>query len=648
MKFSKYISCFLLFVCLSAGIQAQRVSPLVDSLKGILPKKAVREKVDLLNQLSRAYWEHSYTIALEYSMQAYQLATDLNYFDGMAESANRIGNVYFFLNDTARSLDYYRKAFEIAQTYGNEKRIAASLNNIGLLYSNLNMFEKANTYFLPSLEILEKLDEKELLAYSLMNLGNSYFRNDDFEHAVLYYGRLVRHREKIGPELDLSYAYELYGDAYRFLVDREKALENHLKAYAIREELGDSMAMGQSIFKIGQILFDQNQLEGARIHFDMAQDMAGNTNNLELLSNLYSHLSRLNEHEGDYEQAFYFQEKHSEMRDSIFSVKSKSKLEELKRIYETEFSKNQAELLIRENEIKEFQITRDASRRNYYILSGLLVIVLSIIIISRFLMKQRLNERLRQQSADLEHANRKLSESEQILQQLNKTKDKFFAIVANDLKNPFNVLMNHTEQLSDNLSTLSPEDISGHVARINHSAKNLFKLLENLLLWSAAQTGSIPYAPENFDLRVFVQKELVTLGKAFSGKNISVSNKIPPGIIVYADLELISRVFRNLLENSITFSMPGGHVIISAVELKNWAEVSIADEGKGMSPEELNRLFALDLENHDHEEKGAGLGLILCKSFIEKHSGYIDVLSEPGRGTTFIFTIPVSQKGKKE
>jgi tetratricopeptide (TPR) repeat protein len=161
----------------------------IDSLLALMNQNEGKRKVDLLNDVSRAYWNISYKTALDYSSKAYNLAAEINYFEGMSDAANRIGNIYYFLKDTTRALDYYKRSLELAQTIGSEKRKGIIYNNIGLLYATSRNQDKAIYYYTLGLNSKLQDGDKLLIATSMHNLGNSFTEKGDFNEALGYFSR---------------------------------------------------------------------------------------------------------------------------------------------------------------------------------------------------------------------------------------------------------------------------------------------------------------------------------------------------------------------------------------------------------------------------------------------------------------------------
>ncbi|HPI19604.1 MAG TPA: ATP-binding protein, partial [Candidatus Kapabacteria bacterium] len=235
-------------------------------------------------------------------------------------------------------------------------------------------------------------------------------------------------------------------------------------------------------------------------------------------------------------------------------------------------------------------------------------------------------------------AERSLMESEKQLKELVATKDKFFSIIAHDIKNPLSIFLNISELLISMFDSLNKEEILSFINDINTSAKNLYNLLENLLNWSRIQTGRIVHQPNIFYINVLIENVFNVLEMSFKQKNISFELNIPPTEIAFVDADMFSTVIRNLISNAIKFTYPNGKIVVYSEDLINFVKISVKDNGTGMSEEEVSRLFRIDSHQSKrgtNEERGTGLGLILCKEFIEKNNGKITVESELEKGSNF-------------
>jgi signal transduction histidine kinase len=235
-----------------------------------------------------------------------------------------------------------------------------------------------------------------------------------------------------------------------------------------------------------------------------------------------------------------------------------------------------------------------------------------------------------------------LHKKNQDLYQLNAKKDKFFSIVAHDLKNPFNSIIGLSDFLVDHSDELEEKEKGELLMSIQQTSKSAYQLLENLLAWAMSELKKIPFKPEKTDCSSVADSAIEIVIASAKNKNIALNNQIPEGTLVTADKNMLATILRNLISNAIKYSNPGGSVDISYSAQSGKHQLSVTDHGVGMTPEQKGNLFLFGTNTSTYgtqNEKGTGLGLILCKEFVEKHGGQIWVESEQGKGTTFNFTL---------
>lgn len=234
------------------------------------------------------------------------------------------------------------------------------------------------------------------------------------------------------------------------------------------------------------------------------------------------------------------------------------------------------------------------------------------------------------------------------LTQTNAEKDKFFSIIAHDLKSPFNSILGFSDLLVEQVQTNDYDGIEEYTNVIHDSSQRAIDLLMNLMDWSRSQTGRMEFTPEYLKIAELCKETVGLLRPTAGQKSITIKNEVPQKAIAFADKAMISTVFRNLISNAIKFTKPGGKIVVSAHEKPNELMISVSDSGVGIPKDKIEKLFILS-ESYSttgtNKEKGTGLGLILCKEFVEKNSGKIWVESDPdsksgGTGSTFYFTIP--------
>jgi signal transduction histidine kinase len=244
---------------------------------------------------------------------------------------------------------------------------------------------------------------------------------------------------------------------------------------------------------------------------------------------------------------------------------------------------------------------------------------------------------------DRKKAEQALRESEARLNELNITKDRFFMIIGHDLKTPFNSILGISNLIVEKIRDHDYEGLDEYASLIQESSQRAMDLLNNLLEWSQAQTGRIQFHPENINLETAVNNVMKLLENAAHQKSISILKKIPANLTIFADRPMIHTILSNLIANGIKFTNPGGKIIISTDQKDNELIVSITDNGVGIKKEDLDKLFRLESnysKSGTNQEVGTGLGLLLCKEFVEMHQGKIMVESELGKGSRFNFSIP--------
>jgi signal transduction histidine kinase len=257
-------------------------------------------------------------------------------------------------------------------------------------------------------------------------------------------------------------------------------------------------------------------------------------------------------------------------------------------------------------------------------------------------------EEIKQKNAELQAINENLEklveERTAALEQANATKDKFFSIIAHDMKDNFGGLLGYMEMLTTEYDRFGEEEKRAMVNTIDDLSQQLYKLLHNLLEWANIQTGTMAFNPSNFPLNAFILNEITLLNNYADAKGQTLMFKQSEEVMVFGDESMISSVLRNVVMNAVKFTAPKGAIEISVSKTGNQACVMVEDNGIGISPDNLKRLFKVNESVKTYgtnQESGTGLGLILCKEFIEKNGGTISITSEVGSGTTVTFTIPL-------
>ncbi|RPH31384.1 MAG: hybrid sensor histidine kinase/response regulator [Bacteroidales bacterium] len=254
---------------------------------------------------------------------------------------------------------------------------------------------------------------------------------------------------------------------------------------------------------------------------------------------------------------------------------------------------------------------------------------------------------IKEQNIVLEQQKDEIIAQKEELQVANATKDKFFSIIAHDLRNPFNSILGLSELLVEKIKEQEIEKSYKLAETVFQSSSVAFNLLENLLNWSRSQTGKIPFKPENLNLKDIIDSNVYLLKDSAERKGISITTQLTENLIVAADKNMVLTILRNLITNAIKFSRKGDRISIEVEELDDEITVLVSDTGIGIDEKLIGKLFKVDEHVKTEgtaQEQGTGLGLILCKEFVDWHKGKIWVDSKIGLGSRFSFTIPKANK----
>lgn len=583
-------------------------------------------------------------------------------------------------------------ALRVCIVSGRIPETIEAYNNLGLLFYETGNYPAAISNHQKAVKSARTLNDKAKLRYSLGLLGNDYFEAGDMEQALATYtenyaltresndsretalaaknlARIKSQRKAYAAAIDLLkqsvylYAKTGYHDGilqaenemanvYTLMKQRGMALSIFEKGIKQSGEWKNEYFLALFNRKSAELLMESGSMQQAGKRLEESLALGMKLKNPEVIALAYQFLSEYHQKTGNPALALAYFRKYSDERDSIDSRKQVEKLAMDQLNFDLgqknaaiEKMEQQVQVLENEKTIRDLSLRQQKLIRNFAILAALFLLILALLIYNRYALKKKKEKQLEEHLQTINSMNQRLMASEQELKALNASKDKFFSIIAHDIKNPLTGLMGFSEHIKRNYKEMSPEALLD-VADIMYTAsRNLYSLLENLLTWSRLQTGRMPYEPETFDL-YDLSGQIISLQQANAlQKGISVS-MVGEKTRVYADRNMIHLVLRNLLSNAIKFTPSGGAIQIEWGISGNQVEVSVTDNGLGMSEDDQQQLFRADgyfTTRGTGNEEGTGLGLLLCKECVEKNGGTISVNSKTGEGSTFAFTVPLSE-----
>jgi signal transduction histidine kinase len=592
----------------------------------------------------------NYSEALKHYLASLKLSLELEEKAETAAAYTNIGNIYLDLNNYEKSLEYYSEALVINSDINDKNRIANSFILIGNADSKLKKYQDALSNYKKALEIRRKLGEMAYISSALTSIGGTYSDMGDFNKALENYNDALLIRKKIDDKIGISTSLNNLGNLYSAMNNQNMALSYFEQSMKSAEETGFKYNIALCSRKIGEIYIAFKNYEKAFEYIEKSIKLGTDLENLELLKKGYWDLYNYYQIRGDFKNALEKYITSTRYSDSIGITMTNKKLIDLQVNFE--LSKKESEVAKIENDIallkkqRQLDELKDFRRRQtIFILLIVTIFLLSIglLYFNRYQLKKRAAMLLQDKYDIIDETNQSLKKTEEELIRLNSTKDKFFSIMAHDIKNPLSGLISITELMKTDFSHTSDEEKLEMFGMINKSVHQLYSLLENLLHWSRSQTGKIEFNPTKIKPFELAESNIELLKANAEKKNILIINMIDHDIVVNADKDMITLVLRNLLSNAIKFTNENGKIVIGSEKKDGLLNISVEDNGVGISKEDIKKLFRIDVHFSNagtNNESGTGLGLILCKEFVQKHQGKIWAESEAGKGSKIIFSLP--------
>jgi len=585
----------------------------------------------------------NYKKALEHLLKALEITQQIDNPNALGRVNNILGNIYQEISGYDDALNYYFKALDIFQNINNQAGISMVYNNLGIVYQTMGDQNKALEYYKKTLEMDNASGLLEGQANAYNNIGTVYDAIGDKNKALEYYNKALALNTELNNSDGIGTAMNNIGLIYLDLGNFDKATTNLHKAAEISKSLNDNYSLANNYNNLANLFLRQKQYSKAQEYLNMAIEITKQIETKEWLVESYELYHKLYIEQNNYKKALEYYKLYTEVKASIDETINSNRIADIKIKYETDYVEAENELLKKDNEIHVLQINRQKNIMNYWLGFTVLFLLLAIISFSRFRLKKRTNSLLEQKNSELQEANQKLLVSEKNLKELNATKDRFFSIIAHDLKNPFQSLLGFSETLYTDIDKYTKEEIKEYSRIILETSQNLFNLLGNLLQWAKSQLGNMPLNPKEIDIHNAVEDVISVLNITAQNKEINIKNLVTNNIVVWADKHVIATVLRNLISNAIKFTNKGGVITISAIKEENDIKISVNDNGKGISQENIDRLFKIEegfSTKGTENESGTGLGLILCNELLTQSNGTLNVESSLGKGSTFHFTLP--------
>ncbi|MDQ1354474.1 MAG: putative UDP-N-acetylglucosamine--peptide N-acetylglucosaminyltransferase [Acidobacteriota bacterium] len=590
-------------------------------------------KVKVLNGLCWAYCiEGQYREALSSGKEAETIATKIGAKKELAIAFGSLANVYLDLSDFHKALYYSMKAKSVSEDIGYKQATVSALVSIARIQRNLMEYEKALANYQMAMTISEELGDKHNVAWILNNTATVHWNLKQYQKALDIYFRALETMKEVKSEMGYALVSNNIACVYCDIGKYDQALEYDLESLEIYEKAGNKVYMAYSFKNIGKDYGNLGDYARGLRYLDKSFEMAVQMGIKDLVKTIYEEYTRLYETMGNYKLSLFYYKKLKETGDEILNQDINQRIAHLEVVYDVEKKEKENQLLKEKNHLQALDLSHQKLLGNFLIVVTFLVIIIAIITFNRYRIKKK--------------TARALKISEEKLQKMNDTKDKLFTIIAHDLGNPLNNLLLNSGHLHRNLRQLGEKNIEESVQDIYRQTQGLTNLLENLLQWAMVQTGRIERCPEILDIRAIVDETIHLAKYSAQKKEITLVSNVLEDTAAWADKHMIKTVVRNLVSNALKYTRPGGEVVITSRERDGYVEITVSDNGVGMDEEKRRLLLSGEIQKSTRgtiDEKGTGLGLVLCKEFVESNGGEIRVQSWLDQGSHFSFTVPRRQ-----
>lgn len=589
---------------------------------------------DLLGTLS-IYRGENYQ-GLHFQLEALKLYEAKQDSAGLSKMYNNIGESYYELDIFNEAYDYYNKALNASEQLDHKLGEAIAIYNIGKVLKAQGQLTKAQYFLQEAMELSQSIDDAEGVAYALHDIGEIQILRGRPKLAQETLKKALDQGMKLEQELEiqvlLPQILNKTGEAYRLTGDYENSIIYYDSALTYYDRLKNEQKKAISVLGKGRTYEAAGNEPGAESFYSQALTIAKEFNDATLMTEIYLELSELYERQDDYIRALEFFKKYKNKEDSVFSKKKNEQFAQLQIKYETQKKDLEIDLL------NERKVQQDAQLENQEFIRNVLVVILAFTAVLLFTLyrsgakRKKMNDILVNQQQELELQNK---ENEKLLA----VKDKFFSIVSHDLRSPINALVGILDMLHG--GHLTQDELQQVTRSLKVRLNNTRKLLDNLLDWAMLQMNEIEMKEEIIELKGLVEENLEFF-KEVNDKQLHFFNKVAKSIKVLADRNMLNLIIRNLVSNSIKFTDNEGVVEVLAEEAGGKVVITIQDNGVGMPSDKAGQIFdnsTIMSTPGTANEKGTGLGLKLCKDFVERMGGTIWVESEPGEGSAFKFSI---------
>jgi len=616
------------FVCRA---QQQSESDSLENVIKTMPADTAR--VWYLNKLVLNLRERDNNKALVFAQEARDLAVMLDYQRGLGTALEHLGWIHYRKGDYSKAFELSIEALTIAESYHDKSSIARCLNSIAAINVEQNQHNLAISNFKKAYAISNEIGDGPSMARSLNNVAFCFLGISEMDSARIYATRGLAISKKSNTPYLIGFALRTLGDVD--LNDKlyNNALSKFNNVIVIADTLQNVFLKVSTLHRMGKTYYLMHKHDEAirRLFENVAlarkfEFKSELERSLKLLSDIYAD-------EKETGKAFAFQSQYLVVHDSLQHQRSSEQMALMQVRFDSEMKEAKIKLLTIDAQLKQEEINSQRMWMYFSIGSLSLMAILAFVLLYSNRVKKKANDELAIKNIEIQL-------QAQQLKNINITKDKLFSIISHDLRSPLASLRGLMDVMG--MDGITADEFIDSSRKLRKNLASVQEDLDNLLAWAQSQLNGLQSNPTLLRIRPIIEEKIHLFAEIAEQKEITIINEIDEALSVMADKNHIGLVIRNLLANAIKFNKPGGLIRIIERTVGSLTEISVTDSGVGMTSNELQKLF--NAETHftnpgTQQEKGAGIGLLLTKEFIEKNGGSIWATSEYGKGSTFTFTV---------
>lgn len=637
---------FLLFYTFTALGQPQKI----DSLEKILASQTDSLRVVTLTELSWNYRNANVDKSIQYAKEGIEIAKSKNYEIFLPKLFNYSGVAYRNQGDYAKALQFFIEAAKLAEKLKNQEQLGFSYQSIGDVNNRQGNYNQAEAYVLRAMAVFRAIDNQRGMAYCYFSLGLIHINQKAFFVAEQQFTKSLNIRIKINDLAGIAACYSQLGNIKQKQNNLDEAIIYINKAHNLFQSLGDIRGVILVKYNLGLTYLQQGKYDLAIEAVQKSLNYANESRSLEFIKQNYKLLADIYAASGNYQKAYEYQNLFFVYGDSLFNQQKNKQFLELKEKFDHEKNTIQIDALTEKNSLQRTLLISLATLLLFLIIFTIYLFKNTSIQKEAALKSEIQTRQIQRQNFELTTLNEEMTLRNQVVEQQNQhlthltqVQNKLFSVISHDFRNPLVSLYNSLFIFESN--DFSQEEKQIAIEALKAELNQTSNLLDNLLYWTSGQMKNERVNKTNFNFTELITETFALLQPQADKKKVKLTTYQAEPFNIFADKDMIKIVIRNLIHNAIKYSYQNGMIIVNVIpakKLQDHAIIIVRDNGKGISLENQKRLFGLDhySTSGTNYEKGNGVGLLLCKDFVEKNGGKIWVESESNKGATFCFSIP--------